>query len=81
MDIAGIYLTHNPITSRAAEKIQASSQGPLFQVLSSFLYMANFWADSQLPYNLISALIVGCGWSEPRLFPPLWEAWLLRGEG
>ncbi|KAL1669375.1 hypothetical protein GGF50DRAFT_123224 [Schizophyllum commune] len=80
MDIAGIYLTHNPITSsRAAERIQASSQGPLFQVLSSFLYMANFWADSQLPYTLISALIVGFGWSEPRLFPPLWgsfwDAW------
>ncbi|KAI5835608.1 hypothetical protein K523DRAFT_346950 [Schizophyllum commune Tattone D] len=83
MDIAGIYLTHNPITSsRAAERIQASSQGPLFQVLSSFLYMANFWADSQLPYTLISALIVGFGWSEPRLFPPLWgsfwDAWTVR---
>ncbi|KAL1747000.1 membrane bound O-acyl transferase family-domain-containing protein [Schizophyllum fasciatum] len=73
MDIAGIYLTHNPITStRAAEHIAPSSQGPVFRILSSFLYMGNFWADSQLQYCILSALVVGCGADEPQSWPPLW---------
>ncbi|KAL1746996.1 membrane bound O-acyl transferase family-domain-containing protein [Schizophyllum fasciatum] len=73
MDVAGIYLTHNPITSSLAmERIQPSTQGPIFQALSSLMYMGNFWADSQIAYCLLSAVCVGCGFSRPQMWPPLW---------
>ena len=76
MDIAAIYLKHNPITSSlAAERIQPSAQGPIFQMLSSLFYMANFWADSQLASCLLSAVAVGCGFSAPQSWPPLWGSW------
>ncbi|KAL1722644.1 membrane bound O-acyl transferase family-domain-containing protein [Schizophyllum commune] len=76
MDIAAIYLKHNPITSSlAAERIQPSAQGPIFQILSSLFYMANFWADSQLAYCLLSAVAVSCGFSAPQSWPPLWGSW------
>ncbi|KAI5890497.1 uncharacterized protein SCHCODRAFT_02737780 [Schizophyllum commune H4-8] len=71
-DFANWYFSHNPITSsRVAEGFPLTSQGPIFQALSSCVFWSNAWAGFNICYELFALMAVGLGLWEPQAWPPM----------